>query len=474
MDRYGAVLRPTRHLLGVLATSALLLALAGCSFFGTTRAGPRHLVIATLFAASGLDATTQLPAQYGVDLAVSQAHLPNGYTLSVVHEDYGDATAYWKSDAAITTEVHALVNDAHVVGVVGPFISSVARLAMPITNLAGLSLISPTNTNPSLTLELYAAANGLTWSLMHPPGYPNRYFRTSANDVEQGQVDAYIAAHVLGAKTAFVVYDNSIDYGVDLARFFTSAFTRTAGHTVVVYPDNITNILGLSQVVPAIVAANPDLVFYGGVTPGGGAELKRALVEAGYIKPLLGGDGIANDPAWLFVAGADAANTYGTVAAPDVSALTSRRAKQFVSAYETYYLANPPLTATPTPYTITVIPTPYASQPLSQIPTPYSVMAYDATNTLIAALSQAIQQGAGRSFSYLRTQTGAELASPSFQYGGITGKITFDSNGDNVGQRIFSVYTVSSSADTAPQWHFFQLYQCSGGTTLSCQTISHL
>jgi branched-chain amino acid transport system substrate-binding protein len=474
MDHFWVVLRPTLRLMSVLATSALLLALAGCSFFGTTSAGPRHLVIATLFAASGTEAPYELPAQYGVDLAVSQAHLPDGYTLSVVHEDYGDATAERKSDAAITTQVHAVVNDAHVVGVVGPFFSSVAMLAMSITNLAGLSLISPTNTNPSLTLELYAHDYGLNWSLMHPPGYPNRYFQTSANDVEQGQLDAYMAAHVLGAKTAFVVYDNSIDYGADLAQFFTSAFTRTAGHRVVLYPDNITNMLSLSVVVSAIVAANPDLVFYGGVTPGGGAELKRALVEAGYTKPLLGGDGIANDPAWLAIAGADAADTYGTVAAPDVSALTSRRAQQFVSTYETYYLANPPLTATPTPYSITTIPTPYASQPLSQIPTPYSVLAYDATNTLIAALGQAIRQGAGRSLSDLRTQTGAVLASPRFQYSGITGKITFDSNGDNVGQRIFSVYTVSGAADTAPQWHFFQLYQCSGGTTLSCQTISHL
>jgi branched-chain amino acid transport system substrate-binding protein len=462
MDRFGAVLRPTRQLLSVLAMSALLLALAGCSFFGTTRAGPRHLVIATLFAASGVYATTELPAQYGVDLAVSQAHLPDGYTVSVMHEDYGDATAGLKTDSAITTEVHALVNDSHVVGVVGPFSSREATLAMPITNLAGLSLISPTNTSPSLTLEFYAHDYGLNWSLVHPPGYPNRYFRLPANDVEQGQLDAYIAAHVLGAKTAFIVYDNSIDgtggrYGADLASYFISAFTSVAGRTIVSAQaqtqGNMIDDFNIPELVAAIVARNPDLVYYGGVTSGGGAELKKALVLAGYTKPLLGGDGIANDPAWLTVAGSGAGDTYGTVAVPDVSALTSRQAQQFVSAYEANYLANPPLTA---------------------IPTPDSVLAYDATNTLIAALSQAIQQGAGRSLSDLRTQTGAVLASPRFQYSGLTGKITFDRNGDNAGQRIFSVYKVSSSADTAPQWHVFQLYRCSGGTTLSCQTISHL
>ncbi len=471
MERYRVILRPTRHLLGVLAMSALLLALTGCSLFGGSSAGPRHLVIATLFAASGVDAATQLPAQYGVDLAVSQAHLPNGYTLSVVHEDYESTNGSGPDTTIAATEATSLVNNSNVVAIVGPFNSGIANVTMPITNAAGLTMISPTTTNPGLTLEPYAPDYGLNWSRLHPVGHPNRYFQTSANDVEQGQLDADFASHVLGARTAFVT-DDDTTYGATLANSFATAFASTAGQRVVSFtPFNDDDLIyNFQKLAGSILAFHPDLVFYGGVTSGGGAALKGALVAAGYTQPLLGGDGIANDPAWLanagFGTGFGAGDTYGTVAAPDVSALTSRRAKQFVSAYETYYLANLPLTAIPTPYD--------NSQPLSQIPTPYSVLAYDATNTLIAALSQAIRQGAGRSLSYLRAQTGADLASPSFQYVGLTGKITFDRNGDNAGQRIFSVYKVSSSADTAPQWSFFQLYQCSGGTTLSCQTISHL
>jgi ABC-type branched-subunit amino acid transport system substrate-binding protein len=474
MDHFWVVLRPTRRLMSVLATSVLLLALAGCSFFGTTRAGPRHLVIATLFATSGLGATDELPAQYGVDLAVSQAHLPDGYTLGVVSKDeaYGSlsSTPTIGTVGAVTSEVQTLANNAQVIGMVGPLDSYGATLAMPITNRAGLSMINPVNTTPGLTLKPYALPSyGFNWALMHPAGHPDRFFRISANDVEQGQVDAYVAAHVLGAKTAFVLQDITmasefgggsyyegdyyveIAYHVELAQSFTAAFTSMPGHRLVAPPLNMCDVGCTLGYVAAILAKNPDLVFCAGDIPSGCAELKRYLVAAGYTRPLLGGDDITNDPAWMTIAQVGAANTYGTTSLPDISALTSPRARAFVAAYTTFVAGKPDNTLSPA-----------------------SVMAYDAANTLIAALTRAIQQGDGRSLSFLRAQTGADLASPNFQYAGLTGEITFDGNGDNVGQRIFSVYEVSSSADTAPQWSLFQLYQCSGGTTLRCQTISHL
>ncbi|PWT78755.1 MAG: hypothetical protein C5B60_00645 [Chloroflexi bacterium] len=459
--RHRVVLQPTRRLLILPAMCALLLAaLASCrAGSGTTRAA-HHLEIATLFAVSGADAAIELPAQYGVDLAVSQAHLPDGYTLSVVHRNYESISeplvSYATEASSIATAVNTSVKDAHVVGIVGPFTSSAAAWAMPITNRAGLSMISPTNTNPGLTLEHYANYTGLNWGLLHPPGYPNRYFRTTANDVEQGQVDAYVASHILGAKTAFVVYDGSSGvaglgrYGADLAQFFTSAFTSTAGHRVVVYPTDITNMITFAPVISPVLAMNPDLVFYAGVTAGGGAELKRALVAAGYTKPILGGDGIANDPAWLSVAQGGAGDSYGTDPVPDVSALTSRRAQAFVAAYKAYVGYN-----------------------LDSTLSPYSLMAFDAANALIHAISLAIEKGAGRPLSYYRAQTGQILAAPGFRFDGITGDIAFDANGDNAGQRIFSVYRVMSTGGSS-QWALFQLLQCSGSASLTCWNIPNL
>jgi branched-chain amino acid transport system substrate-binding protein len=458
MPTRRVVLRPTPRLLPLLALGVLLLTPTSCSL-GAGSTAVRHLEIATLLAVSGTYAATELPAQYGVDLAVSQAHLPDGYTLSVVHQDYASAldplVSYAASAHTVATEAQLLVHNAQVVGVVGPFNSLAAIWAMPITNQAGLSMISPTNTNVSLTLEQYAHSTGLNWSLLHPPGHPNRYFRTAANDVEQAQMDAYFAGNVLGAKTAYVVYDNSSGvaglgpYGADLAHYFTSAFTSTAGHRVVVYPEDITNFITFAPVVSSILAMSPDLVYYGGVSVGGGAALKSALVAAGYTRPLLGGDGIANDPSWLSEAQGGASNSYGTSPAPDVSSLISQRAHTFVLDYKAYVGYSPDSSLSP-----------------------YTVMAYDATNTLIQAITLAIQHGDGHSLSYFRAQTGQYLASSRFHYAGITGDISFDENGDNAGQRIFSVYVVNGS--NASQWSFLRLYQCTGEAFLSCHEIPSL
>jgi branched-chain amino acid transport system substrate-binding protein len=460
MLAHQVVWRPTSRIVTLLALGVLLLTPAGCNRAGGNTSA-RHLEIATLFAVSGTYASTALPAQYAVDLAVSQAHLPDGYTLTVVHKDYTGAltapTLGATAAHAVAAEVQSLVDNGQVVGIVGPFNSSAATWVLPITNRAGLSTISPANTDPGLTLEHYANDSGLNWSQLHPQGHPNRYFRIVANDVEQARLDAYFASDVLGAKTAFVVYDNSSGalalgpYGANLAHYFSSAFTSTAGHVAVVYPYDITNLINFSPVISPILAMNPDLVYYGGVSVGGGAELKHALVAAGYTRPVLGGDGIANDPVWLSEAQGGAGNSYGTAPAPDVSSLTSQRAHAFVSDYKAFVGYNPNSTLSP-----------------------YSVMAYDAANTLISALTLAIEHGAGHPLSYLRSQTGQYLTSARFHYAGITGDISFDENGDNAGQRIFSVYVVAKSGSNAGQWSFLQLYQCAGDAMFHCYTIPSL
>jgi ABC-type branched-subunit amino acid transport system substrate-binding protein len=298
---------------------------------------------------------------------------------------------------------------------------------------------------------------------LHPAGHPDRFFQLAANEVEQGQVDAYVASQLLGAKTAFVLENTRMAYAGDqgnyeegnpdgeLAQSFITAFTSIPGHTLVAPPMSTCLVACTGSLAAAILAKHPDLVFYAGSAYDGGAELKRVLVAAGYTRPLLGGDVIANDPAWLSEAQGGAGSTFATIALPDVSSLTSPRARAFVSAYETFAAGKP-------------------DNALS----PVSVMAYDAANALIAALTRAIEQGAGRSLVALRSQTGADLASARFGYSGITGAIAFDEQGNNAGERIFSVYVVSGSAESAPQWALFRVVQCSGSEAPTCQEVPRL
>jgi branched-chain amino acid transport system substrate-binding protein len=282
-------------------------------------------------------------------------------------------------------------------------------------------LISPTNTNPGLTKQEFAEANGINFELLHPAGKPEAYFRLAGTDDVQGKVDADIAlAAPLSATTAYVIDDNTT-YGKGLAKVFTTEFTSHGGSIVgstSITPDQVSN---LPQLATTIVGKNPGVVFYGGVTSGGGGALKKDLVEKGGNMPMVGGDGIADDPAWLTTAGAAAVNTYGTVAAPDISGLTSATAQSFITAYKAAFPGKDLL--------------------------PYSAAAYDAAMIEITAIKNLIKAGK----DVTRANVRDEVAGIS--YDGVTGHISFDANGDNSGQKVFSVYGVGADG----KWAFTKL-----------------
>jgi branched-chain amino acid transport system substrate-binding protein len=393
---------------------AALFILSGCGSSSSGGSANKNLIIATELPVVGTDAGVGLPTQYGVDLAVSQASLPNGYKLTVKHDNYAGANG---PDTGIATaNVTALVANSAVVAVVGPFNSGIAKVTIPISNNAGLVFISPANTNPGLTLSQYADANSINFSLLHPAGKPDAYFRIPGTDVVQGKVDAQIAAAApISAKSAYVVDDNSV-YGKGLADFFTQNFTSGGGTVSDRQHITAAQVSNLNALATTIKGKGSDIVFYGGITSGGGGALKKSLVAAGYDKPMVGGDGIADDSAFLTTAGDAAVNTYGTVAAPDTSSLTSAAATKFVSDYTAFT----------------------ASMPSHDLQ-PYAAMSFDAANIEINAIKAVINAGK----DVTRANVRDEVAKA--QLSGVTGTITFDANGDNSGPKVFSVYAVDAS-----------------------------
>jgi branched-chain amino acid transport system substrate-binding protein len=395
------------------------LGLAACGANGGS-SGNKALKIGTDFPVSGTDAAVTLPAQYGVQLAVQQnKDLGNGYTLSEVDKnDEGTSGADPSIGAA---NIQQLISDSAVMAIVGPFNSGVAKQEIPIVNKSTIVLISPTNTNPGLTKREFADANGVNFDLLHPAGKPESYFRLPGTDDVQGKVNADIAlAAPISATTAYVV-DDSTTYGKGIANEFTKEF-KAKGGTILgstsITPDQVSN---LPQLATTIVGKNPGVVYYGGVTSGGGGALKKDLVEKGGNMPMVGGDGIADDPAWLTTAGAAAVNTYGTVAAPDISGLTSAVATKFIGDYKAAFPGKDLL--------------------------PYSASAYDAAMIEITAIKNLIKAGK----TVTRAAVRDEVAGIS--YDGVTGHISFDANGDNAGAKVFSVYSVGSDG----KWKFAQL-----------------
>jgi branched-chain amino acid transport system substrate-binding protein len=399
-----------------VALSSLGLAACGSSGGSTSKA----LKLGTELPVSGTDAAVGLPTQYGVDLAVQQnKDLGNGYTLDVSHKnDVGTSGPDGSIGAA---NIQQLISDASVMAIVGPFNSGVAKQEIPTVNKNTIVAISPTNTNPGLTKQEFAEENGINFDLLHPAGKPEAYFRLAGTDDIQGKVDADIAlAAPVSATTAFVVDDNTT-YGKGLAKVFTTEFTSKGG-TIVgstsITPDQVAN---LPQLATTIVGKNPSVVFYGGVTSGGGGALKKDLVEKNGNMAMVGGDGIADDPAWITTASSAAINTYGTVAAPDISGLTSAPAQKFISDYHAAFPGKDLL--------------------------PYSASSYDAAMIEITAIKNLISAGK----TVTRAAVRDEVAGIS--YDGVTGHIAFDANGDNSGQKVFSVYGVGTDG----KWAFTQL-----------------
>ncbi|HEX6123250.1 MAG TPA: branched-chain amino acid ABC transporter substrate-binding protein [Ktedonobacterales bacterium] len=405
-----------------LAITALTaFSLAGCGPGGNSAS--KVIKIGTSLAVSGGDASAQLPAQYGADLAISQnKDLGSGYTLEVVHKNYEGQSG---PDANIgQADITALQNDPQVMAVVGPFNSGVAKQEIPVANAgSGPVLISPANTNPGLTLEQYAQEAGVNFAALHPAGKPNFYFRIPANDFLQGKADAQIALTATplkpAAKTAFVVDDNTT-YGKPLADFFTQFFTQGGGTTVGTRTSITSdNLSVLPQLASAIVASKADTVFYGGVTSQGGCKLKKALVQAGYTKPMVGGDGIATDPGCISDAGAASVGLIATVAAPDPSTLTGDKVTKLKTDYTTFVAGKP-----------------------SNDFTPYAAQSYDAAMVAITAIKGLI------SANKTVTRLAVRDAIAGLSYSGATGNISFDANGDNAGTKVFSVYAVLPGTTT--------------------------
>ena len=396
----------------VAAFFILSLSLAACGGSGGGSATGGTIYIASDLPVSGTDAAVGLPTQYGVELAVSQnTNLGNGYTLKFTAKN--DEGASGADPTVGAANIRSLLADSSVMAIVGPFNSGVAASEIPVAENGGIVLMSPTNTNPGLTKQQYAQANGINFSQLHPANTKAYYFRVCATDDVQGKVDAQIAAGApINAKTAYVV-DDSTTYGKGLANFFTQNFQADGGQVIGTQSISAAQVSSLPSLASTIASKNPDVVFYGGVTSQGGGALKKDLVGANYTKAMVGGDGIADDPGWLTTAGTAAANTWGTVAAPDTSSLTTSDAQKFKSDYATYVAGKPNNTLLP-----------------------YSAQAYAAATIEIQAIKSVIASGKAPTRAAVRDA----IATGSFNT--IIGTISFDTNGDNSGQKVFSIYTV--------------------------------
>ena len=226
------------------------------------------------------------------------------------------------------------IRNPEVAAVIGPFASRTAVQLLPATNLAGLLVLSPTNTNPCLTLD----APDCDLPDLRPSGVRN-YGRFAPPDAVQGRAQARFAASG-ASKRVYLTYIQDT-YGLVIAGSVRSELAAL-GATLVGDESYDRDAVDFEAMAARIVEAAPDVVLAETFDEGG--DLVLALRALGYSGKMVFADGLFGYLPDLI--GTEAANgTYATTAgyAPDAltgeaAAWATRFATRFGEAPDFYVL----------------------------------------------------------------------------------------------------------------------------------------
>lgn len=170
--------------------------------------------------------------------------------------------------------------DTKMVGMVGPAFSGETESSAPTFEQAGLPMITPSATRPSLSTK--------GWKVFH---------RAVGNDTSQGPAAGRYIKTVLKSDKVFVVDDQSA-YGAGLV----DEVKKVLGTSTVVGTEKVqVKQTDFGPVVAKIKSSGANVVFFGGYYTEAGLMLKQ-MRGAGVQAKLIGGDGV-NDAQFIKVAG---------------------------------------------------------------------------------------------------------------------------------------------------------------------------
>jgi branched-chain amino acid transport system substrate-binding protein len=425
MERHKPRVIPVLGIIS-LATLAACGTSTGSGGGGGSSSGPLdncvgQVTVASDLPTSGGDAAIGGGTEKGVRLAVDQANaakLLGGCTINYIAKD-DSSVAKGKHDPQQGAQnVTALVANQAVVGIIGPFNSSVAVAELPITNKAGVAQISPSNTDPGLTIA--GSDPDIDTASLKPTG-KTTYFRVISNDVVQAEVMAEVAYKELKLRKVYDI-DDQETYGKDLSNYFDKDFQKLGG-TVVARASLPGDTKDFRPQITDAQGKGADSVFFGGVASNGSGILKKQMADAGFNAQFLSGDGTV-DPQFFIDAGAQGDGAQAS-SAPDTTKLSS--AQQFISQYKKRY---------------------------SQDVVAYSTYGYDCMNILLQAIHDVLVANGGKIPSdpaAFRARVIAKIQ--GIDYKGTIGETKFDSLGDT-------------------ENHDFSVYKATGGKWVARETIS--
>ena len=272
---------------------------------------PAPIRIGAFFSTTGNEAGFGISSMNGLRLAIEEINAAGGVLgrpLEVVAED--DQSQADRASFA----VQKLINHDHVDVVLGEVSSTRSIAGGEIAQGARVPMLSPSSTNPKVTET------------------KEYVFRACFIDPFQGYAMATFAFAHLHARTAAILTDKESDYSVGLARWFRERFERLGGRVLdeQFYDADDTDF---KTPLNTLVAQSPDVLFVPGDYGQVGVIVRQAR-QAGYDKPLLGGDGW-DSPRLVEIGGKALSNAYCSVHVDLHS--SDPRVKHFVEGYRSRF-----------------------------------------------------------------------------------------------------------------------------------------
>lgn len=282
---------------------------------------------ASVIKIGGLAPTTGNVATFGVgqrnsyELAVEEVNKAGGlkvgaarHRVQLIFEDEQN------SPEVGATVARKLINQDGVKAILGPTNTKVCLAVGPIAQENKVPMITPTCTNPKVTLV------------------GDFIYRAGFIDTFQGAVGAHFVHKTLGKRRAGVLFDNGNDYTKGLATYFRDAFEKLGGKVVAFesFTDEEKTVDFRAQLI-RIKATNPD-VLYTSDYYGAAALMAKQAKEIGMNVSLMGGDGF-DSPDLMRIGGKDVEGVHFTnfYSQDDPSPEVQR----FVKAYRAKYKDTP-------------------------------------------------------------------------------------------------------------------------------------
>lgn len=260
------------------------------------------------------------------------------------------------------------------VAVIGASWSSHSLAIAPYLQKKKVPMLSPDSTHPDITTT------------------GDFIFRVCFNDTFQGRVLAKFARDALGAATAVVVMNISSDYSVGLSKIFAERFGANGGKVLAIlnYESGQTDFQNLLRKAKAL---KPDVLFVPGHAESG--YVVRQAQDMGIAAKMLGGDG------WgyrQFHANGGQGLKEGYYTAHWSKDLDTEKSREFIARYKKSHEA-----------------------------TEFAAISFDAAMLLFDAMKRA---------ESLDPQSIRDALAATREFDGVTGRITFDTNGDPLKQAV--------------------------------------